>query len=155
MDSKIIDLDKFKFTRNLIANYQLPRDPSYPDPGELKLEKLKIRFLETTASLLELWKERVVDNSLNDFVISTLQEKYLIDKTLKYSSDLNAISKLEKHVGLNPIVIGPGSSPANPIGWSSAFYFRGLLMSTPEFSTEVYARCFNMLLFIALSKKQK
>lgn len=146
---KIVDLKKFKDRKKYI-NSIFSNDLIHSTDPEL--EKIKMKFIDVTVKILSDWKENAINDSLNDLIISYFKN-YLIDKTLQYTIDLNAIAKLEKHVRFSPMIIGPASSPSNPIGWCAGFYYKGLLITTPEFSSEVYARCFNLLLFISLSKK--
>ena len=142
---KVIDLKAIKMQRELSEKYFNSDVVPLTDANE----ELKQKFLNVTNEILDLWREHAVNDSLNDFIIENFKDR-LIDKKLDYTSDLNAIAKLENHIRLNPIVLGPGATQGNSIGWGAGFYLNGLLIATPEFSSEVYARCFNVLLYSKL-----
>jgi hypothetical protein len=148
MASKIVDLNLFKIVKAK-AEEHFKNTQSAESPEE----DLKHRYIQVSAILLESWKEFAIGDNLNKFVMSHFKDR-LIDRTLNYTSDLNAVSKLEQHIKLYPIILGPGTTPSTSIGWSAGFFMKGLLITTPEFSSEVYARCFGLLLFAALSKRR-
>lgn len=141
---KVVDLKTFRSRRNLAEKYFGTEDTtnSYQ-------EQLKIRFLDITDEILEKWRIHVIDDSLNELMLEYFKDR-LIDKTLDYVSDLNAVAKLENHIRLSPIILGPGATTGNSVGWGAGFYLNGLLIATPEFNSEVYARCFNILLYLSL-----
>jgi hypothetical protein len=146
--SKIVDLNLFKIVKAK-ADEHFKNTKS----AELQEEDLKHQYIQVSEILLEAWKEHAVGDNLNKFVMAHFQDR-LIDRSANYTSDLNSVTKLEQHLRLFPIVLGPGTTPSTPIGWSAGFFMKGLLITTPEFSSEVYARCFGLLLFAILSKKK-
>lgn len=146
----VFDLTHFRNKKEVIKKYF----SSDKQTESQETIKLKERFVEMTKDIGEEWQKHVVDNSLNEFIVSHFTDR-LIDRTLDYTSDLNALSKLEQHIHLYPMILGPGATTGNSIGWGAGFYLNGLLLATPEFSSETYARCFNILLFIRMKNKRK
>lgn len=148
---KIIDIKAAKTKKDLAD--------SYFNSDEIRLNQtvddvLKRKFITSTVEISEKWKAHAVKNAIDELIINEMSD-YLIDKSLNYSDDLNAIAILEKKLSLNPLVLGPGASAGNYLGWGAGFFLNGVLYATPEFSTECYARCFNILLWRAMRKPKK
>lgn len=148
MGTKVIDLNLFK-----IVKAKAEEHFKNTDSAKSSDDDLKYRFVQISQILLEAWKDEAIGNNLNKFILSHFNDR-LIDRTIDYTSDLNGVSKLEQLLKLNPIILGPGTTPSTSIGWGSGFFMNGLLITTPEFSSEVYARCFGLLLFVILSKRK-
>lgn len=146
--AKIIDINLFK-----IVKAKAEEHFKNTKSAESTDEDLKLRYIQVSEILLEAWKEHAVGDNLNKFIMAHFKDR-LIDRTVNYTTNLNAISKLETHIKLCPIILGPGTTPSTSIGWSAGFFMKGLLITTPEFSSEAYARCFGLLLFAVLSKRR-
>lgn len=142
---KIIDFKTAKNKRDISERYFHSDDVLHNDVNA----QLKLQFIDATNEILSSWREHAVNDSLNQLIIDSFKDR-IIDKSLNYISDLNAIAKLENHIRLSPLILGPGATAGNSIGWGAGFYLNGLLIATPEFSSEVYARCFNVLLYAKL-----
>lgn len=148
---KIIDLRSAKNKKALAEKYFKSDEIALNQSID---EALKNKFITATIEISSKWKEHAVRNAIDDLIIVEMSD-HLIDKSLKYSDDLNAISYIEKKLNLNPLVLGPGASSGNHLGWGAGFFLNGILYATPEFSTEAYARCFNILLWRAMRKPKK
>lgn len=146
---KVIDFNNFKTKKELTSRYF-----AHSGKGDDFQERLKLKFVEATEEILERWRQHAVDDSLNQLILDTFRDR-LIDRSLDYTSDLNAIAKLESHMHMSPLILGPGSTTGNSVGWGAGFYLNGLLIATPEFNSEVYARCFNLLLYMHLRYGKK
>lgn len=146
----VFDLDHFRNKKSVIQKY-FSSDKQVESAETLLLKQI---FVDLVASITEEWKQHAVDNSLNKFVIDHFRDR-LIEKNVDYTNDLNAVSRLEHHIHLYPIILGPGSTTGNSLGWGAGFYLNGLLFATPEFSSEAYARCFNILLFAKLKAARR
>jgi len=98
----------------------------------------------------ENWERFAKNNRLNDYFISSVP--VWAQPKVNYLSDLNAISSIENKVNLALILHAPGTSSSSRLGWVAAFDVNGVQIETPIMMCEAYARCFNILLFLKLSR---
>lgn len=150
MDDKIINFAQAK-------TYKAKSDKYFATEQKMNVSvahEVKNLYFNSTKEILDEWRNFAVTNSLNKFIIQSLSDR-LIDKTIDYISDLNAISRLEKQINLGPVVLSPATTVGNSLGWGAGFYLNGILYSTPEFDSENYARCFNIILFVTMKKGLK
>lgn len=99
----------------------------------------------------EDWARFARNNRLNDYFLSCVPLWAL--PQLNYLSDLNAVATVEAKLGLSPIVNAPGTSAASKLGWVAGFDTKDVRVETPVLMCEAYARCFNILLFLKLSRE--
>ena len=146
--SKIVDFNKFKAAAELAKSSTIENDS----------DKNKSVFIMVISEMTEEWQDYATVDNLNQYILDVFRDK-LIDRSLDYTGSLDSISKLEQHLRFNPMVLGPGATVGNSLGWGAGFYLNGNLYGTPEFSTEIHARCFNLILWVklkeALRKKMK
>lgn len=97
------------------------------------------------------WERFARNNRLNDFFLSCIPHWAI--PQINYLSDINAISVIESKLGLAVIVNAPGTSPSSKLGWIAGFQIKGENVETPVMMCEAYARCFNIILFLKLSRE--
>jgi hypothetical protein len=114
----------------------------------LTLEDLAIH---STDEISENWERFAKNNRLNDYFLQAVPLWSL--PQLNYLSDLNAISSVESKINLSPIINSPETSESSKLGWVAGFFIRGVRIETPVMMCEAYARCFNILLFLKLSRE--
>lgn len=106
---------------------------------------------QCSESIAESWERFAKNNRLNDFFLTSVPLWAL--PQLNYLHDLGAVSGVEAKLGLAVVVNAPGTSPSSRLGWVAAFELRGVRVETPVMMCEAYARCFNILLFLRLSRE--
>ncbi len=112
------------------------------------LEELAARSAD---DISQNWERFARNNRLNDFFLSCVPLWAL--PQLNYLSDLNAISVVESKLGMSLVLNAPGTSPSSKLGWVASFEIKGVKVETPVMMCEAYARCFNILLFLKLSRE--
>lgn len=88
-------------------------------------------------------KKQLPNEIINDF----RYRNQSLDESLK---DLNILSKIERMIGLNPIIFSPTCTDANLTGWISGFHMAECMFSSPEMDTEAKARAFSIILFLRM-----
>ena len=92
----------------------------------------------------------VLKKQLPEEILSDLRYRQeSIDDAIQ---DLNVLSKLERMVGINPIIFSPTCTDANMVGWISGFYMAECMFSSPEMDTEAKARAFSIILFLRMKE---
>ncbi len=97
--------------------------------------------------LLGDWEKYARKNRLNEF-FSQFFPDHEEKRNTNYLNDLNAISILERKLGLQIIVYSPGTIDPIQVGWVVRFDVYGKQIATPDMSTECHARCFALLLYL-------
>lgn len=108
------------------------------------VEQLALRCSEEIA---QNWERFARNNRLNDFFVQSVPS--WSEEGVDYLSDLNALSNIEKKIGLWPTI----SAPAQQVGWVAAFRLNGVEVVTPPMFSEAYSRSFNILLFLKLGRE--
>jgi len=98
---------------------------------------------KTDYEFLNVLKQHLPEEVLNDFYWRSNP----IDKAIV---DLNVLSKIERMIGLNPVIFSPTCTDANMTGWIAGFNMADCMFSSPEMNTEAKARAFNIILFLEL-----
>jgi hypothetical protein len=96
------------------------------------------------------WEKFARNNHLNDYFISNISLWVL--PNVNYLTDLNALSQIEAKIKLALELRAPSQSNKQ-IGWVASFIMNGIRIETPFMFSEAYARCFNILLFLKLSRE--
>lgn len=112
------------------------------------IEVLAVRCVD---DISENWERFARNNRLNDFFMKSIPS--WAAPGLNYVSNLNAVSVVETKLGLSFILYAPGTSPSSKLGWVASFEIKGVKVETPVMVCEAYARCFNILLFLKLSRE--
>lgn len=112
------------------------------------LEALVVKCID---DISENWQRFAKNNRLNDFFLSCIPHWAI--PQINYLSDINAISVIETKLGLSVIVNAPGTSPSSKLGWVAGFQIKDANVETPVMMCEAYARCFNIILFLKLSRE--
>lgn len=128
-----------------IINLDDHRKPPQKKPS---LEELAVICSEEIA---ENWQRFAKNNRLNDYFKQSAPS-YTKDD-LVYVQDLNAISAIEARINLNLTLHAPQSIDESQLGWIADFKIGSAHVSTPFMPFETYARCFNILLFLKLSRE--
>ena len=116
---------------------------------------VRIQFVNIADKIIQ----QVVEKS--DFEFLVVFKKYLPDEVIndfyrhgssidKAIVDLNILSKIERMIGLNPVIFSPTCTDANMTGWIAGFNMADCMFSSPEMNTEAKARAFNIILFLEL-----
>ena len=116
---------------------------------------VRIQFVNIADNIIR----QVVGKS--DFEFLTVFKKYIPDEVIddfysrgssinKAIVDLNILSKIERMIGLNPVIFSPTCTDANMTGWIAGFNMADCMFSSPEMNTEAKARAFNIILFLQL-----
>lgn len=103
-------------------------------------------LIESVDYLISEWETAMRKNSLNEF----FRTFAFRSSNENYTTDLNAISRLEQDYKLSLINYAPFSLSVNQTGWISAFKVGENSVHTPEFFSEQHARCFALLLYLRL-----
>jgi hypothetical protein len=98
----------------------------------------------------ENWERFARNNRLNDYFLSCVP--MWVNPQVNYLSDLTSVSSLETKIQLNVMVNAPGTCDSAALGWIASFNIQGVHVETPVMMCEAYARCFNILLFLKLSR---
>lgn len=114
-------------------------------PPKPKLELSQVIELATD-ELLEDWNRMVRVNRINEFIRSLLPQS--TNSEVNYTSDLNAVSKLELNFGLSPMIYFPGTAYKEQLGWIVQLAYDDQMIRTPELASESSARAFAVLLFL-------
>ena len=117
----------------------------------------KLRFVNVAQSVI---KEVIgkTDEEFRNHFNKTLPDEVVKDFNRKKISlddslaDLNILSKIERMIGMNPVIFSPTCTDANCTGWISGFYESGCMFSSPEMESETKARAFAVLLFLNLKE---
>lgn len=112
---------------------------------KLKLETktLDQAFEEASKGLYSLWMFRETQDSLNEFISERLQE----DKD--WFADRTLVAKVETDIGLEFMLMSPGYTFDNLLGWKASFVWSGdKTFETPVVSTEIRARLYCILLYL-------
>lgn len=112
---------------------------------------LEVLVAKCTDDISENWQRFAKNNRLNDFFLSCIPHWAI--PQINYLSDINAISVIESKLGLAVIVNAPGTSPSSKLGWVAGFQIKDVNVETPVMMCEAYARCFNIILFLKLSRE--
>jgi len=123
-------------------------NPKKPREAPPSIEALAVRC---TDLINENWERFARNNRLNDYFLSCVPLWAM--PQLNYLSDLNGVSTIENKLGLSVVVNAPGTSPSSKLGWVAGFEIKGVKVETPVMMCEAYARCFNILLFLKLSRE--
>lgn len=97
------------------------------------------------------WELFAKTNRLNDFVQQGLGI-YAVP-SVNYLADRNGIAEVEEKVGLLPTIFAPGTKLHEQIGWRVGLSFGDLLVETPDFPSEPYARCCGLLVFLKVKRE--
>lgn len=115
-------------------------------------------FREVTEGILEDWYYSESHNNLNEYVKQFLPHNVKIEGA-DYTNDLNVISLVEHTLGMTVSVFHPGASKLNPNGWLVNFHEGTEIFTTyvmenndSEHATESYARCLNLVLYLAFQQ---
>ena len=112
------------------------------------LEELAVTCAE---EISENWQRFAKNNRLNDYFRQSAPSFTKDD--LNYLQDLNAISSIELRLNLTMTLNAPQSIDSSQLGWIAHFKIGNAFVSTPFMPFETYARCFNILLFLKLSRE--
>lgn len=104
-----------------------------------------------TDEILSHWDKFASNNRLNEYFIQSVPS--WTQPSVNYLEDLSALAGIELKIGLEPQVSAPGFVADNQPGWVSSFKINGLIVSTPFMVSELYARCFGVLLFLKLKRE--
>lgn len=107
--------------------------------------------VDVTESISENWERFARNNRLNDYFLSCVPLWAM--PQINYLSDINAISTIETKLGVAIILNAPGTSESSKLGWVAGFEIKGVKIETPVMVCEAYARCFNIILFLKLSRQ--
>lgn len=100
-------------------------------------------------SVMADWEKFAKINRLNEYFISAAS--VWTTAGTSYLNDLNAISDIEKMVGLPVIIRAPFEK--EHLGWKASFAIKNGIVSTPEMPFETYVRCFNILVYIQFKRE--
>lgn len=116
------------------------------------MEKPTLEQLAITCSeeIDENWQRFARNNQLNDYFV---QQVIHATPTVNYMQDINALSVIETKINLTLTLHAPEAIDTAQIGWIADFKIGRAHISTPVMLSEAYARCFNILLFLKLSRE--
>lgn len=116
-----------------------------------EIPSLEILVASCCEEISENWERFARNNRLNDYFLSNVPLWAM--PQLNYLSDLNAISVVENKLGMGLLLNAPETSPSSKLGWVAGFEIKEVKVETPVMMCEAYARCFNILLFLKLSRE--
>lgn len=117
----------------------------------------KLRFVTVAQAVIK----EVIGKSNNEFLYyfkKALPDEVVHDFNRKEISlngaleDLNILSRIERMIGMNPVIFSPNCTDANYTGWISGFHETSCMFSSPEMESEAKARAFTILLFLKLKE---
>lgn len=122
-----------------------------------KVKPVKPTVLELATfvcdDILDHWNKAASKNMLNEyFMTCTPPYSYA---HVNYLEDLTAIGEMERRIGLWCQVISPHFGNPELPGWIAAFRVGSTTITTPFFTSEAFARCFNILLFLRVNRDIK
>ncbi len=97
------------------------------------------------------WERFAKANKLNDFVQQGLG--IYANPSVNYLANRDKVAEVEDKIGLLPVVWGPGVKANTQLGWRAGCRFDDLLVETPDMMSELYARSFNMLMFLKIRRE--
>lgn len=103
-----------------------------------------------TDALLHEWEKMAQGNRLNDYFKAALPNLTSHEIISNYMSDLNGAAAIERKLNIWPVIYFPGTLDND--GWMVLTNIGTFSFQTPEFGTEAYARCFNILLFVRVKQ---
>jgi hypothetical protein len=103
--------------------------------------------------ILDHWEKFASNNRLNDYFIASVPS--WTNQSINYLEDLTAVSIIEQKIDLPVQVVAPGfGSAEDPFpGWIASFRLNGEIITTPFMVSEVYARCFNIMLYLKIRRE--
>jgi hypothetical protein len=103
--------------------------------------------------ILDHWEKFASNNRLNDYFIASVPS--WTNQSINYLEDLTAVSIIEQKIDLPVQVVAPGFGPdEDPFpGWIASFRLNGEIITTPFMVSEVYARCFNIMLYLKIRRE--
>lgn len=123
----------------------------FPDRKQVTKLSVSDIVINVTNDIENAWGKFAINNKLNEYIITCLPS--WCSTTVNYLEDLNAISKVEQKINLEPSVSAPGFGGDQQLGWISAFRIEGKVISSPFMATEQYARAFAILLFLKVKRE--
>ena len=97
------------------------------------------------------WANAAKINRLNEFFLQSASG--YASPSINYISDLNSVSSLEDKIKLQLVLKSPQDGF---IGWIAGFRHGDVTIETAAVHySELYARCFNILLFLKLNRELK
>jgi hypothetical protein len=106
-------------------------------------------FQDTFEDVLTDWQRAAVRNKLNNYIDSKLPIFLKCPTGTDYTSDLNALSVIERKMDLKIALFWPGCTSANPIGWIAGFHRGATIYTTPsDMVSEAAARAINIVLYL-------
>ena len=97
------------------------------------------------------WERFARNNRLNDYLRQAAPQ--WTKDNVDYLSDLNALSIIENKINLGLYLVSAEAAAKNQLGWVAGFKISGVRAETPPMAFEAYARCFNILLFLKVSRE--
>jgi hypothetical protein len=119
------------------------KKPPPPKPSEI------VSFC--TDAVMTDWERFAKTNKLNEFVQQSLGI-YSVPST-NYLSNRDKVAEVEDKIGLLPGIWAPGINGPAQLGWRACFRFGEILVETPDMTSELYARCCNLLIFLKLKRE--
>lgn len=124
-----------------IADHRKKKPP--PSPTEV------VSFC--TDDVMTNWERFAKTNKLNEFVATSLG--VYANETTNYLQHRAAVADIEDKIGLLPGVWAPGINGPSQVGWKACFRFGDVLVETPDMTSELYARCCNILIFLKVKRE--
>lgn len=104
-----------------------------------------------TDDVMQNWERFAKTNKLNEFVTTSLG---IYGQTFtNYLGHRDKIAEVEAKLDLQPGVWAPGINGPSQLGWRACFRFGDVLVETPDMMSEMYARCFNILIFLKVKRE--
>ncbi len=134
--AEINDLSEFRKKKEL-AKYKESREHS------------QTAFQSTVDKVLLEWEDAWFHNSIDQYISHRLGVKK------KDVFNLNALSNVEKALGMEIALFYPRALQHNMNGFIAGFNHKKYALATPEMASEAEARVLNILLFLEIRELEK
>lgn len=106
-------------------------------------------FEDAFMMVVDDWHRAAVRNKLNAYIDNKIPSFLKCPAGTDYTSDLNALSVIERKLDLKIALFWPGCTTANPIGWIAGFHRGAKIYTTPaDMVSEASARAINIVLYL-------
>lgn len=102
-----------------------------------------------TDDTIAAWNHHFNRNQISEFLVSKLPQQARPESANTASiQDLNFLAEVESRLKIDVTVLAPGFTQFNPCGWMAQLKLDEKPLSSPEMTSETYARAFVILLYL-------
>lgn len=146
MTNNVVD---FPLKKKKKGDVEAPISHSQP----VKLRTNNEIYQDVFDETVDEWQVYASKNRLNEYFYSKLPAIAKLDSATNYINDLNNLSAVEQKLDMNVVVLSPGATQSNPLGWMVSFRLgRNVYSTSPDLASESAARALAILLFLKFNR---